>query len=209
MTQSVLPRLLPASYSVLLPNDPASRILMIDPDAPANLAMTDFRAAPVVSTRSDTPISAALAHMKQSGARFAFVVGNAGELLGSVTSYDIQGEKPMQYMNTIGCSETTCAWADVQVGNIMEPVAEWRVLEYAQVVRMSVSEMLAMLTQAGLRYLVVVEGSASPQTRQIRGLFSASRLQALMGSTTWMSTLPRGMTSVMAANNGDTVHAAA
>lgn len=208
MTQSVLPRLLPAAYSVLLPNDPASRILLIDPDAPANLAMTDFRAAPVVTTRSDTPISAALAHMKQSGARFAFVTGSGGDLVGSVTAYDIQGEKPLQYMNTIGCSETTCAWADVQVGNIMEPVAEWRVLEYAQVVRMSVSEMLAMMTQTSLRYLVVVEGGTAPQTRQIRGLFSAARLQALMGSNTWISALPRGMTSVMAANGGLGMHAA-
>ena len=99
----------------LLPGATGTRTLAIEPGAPAVLAMTDFRTAPVVTTRFDTTIDEALGQMKLSGARFAFVMGADQALAGSVTSYDIQGEKPMQYMLSVGCSETTCAWRDVQV----------------------------------------------------------------------------------------------
>lgn len=188
MTLASLPQRLPSTHTLLLPNSPDSRVQLVDPAAPAHVAMTDFRAAPIVTTRSDVSISNALAQMKQSGARFAFVLGGGDELVGSITSYDIQGEKPMQFMTSIGCSESTCAWHDVQVADIMEHVGEWQVLDYAQVVRMNVSEMTELLLQTGQRYVVVVEGSHQPQTRQIRGLFSVARLQALLGNRAPVST---------------------
>jgi CBS-domain-containing membrane protein len=180
-----------ASFPILLPGSPATRPFLVDPDARATLAMTDFRSAPLVTTHFDTTIEASLQQMKLSGARFAFVLGSAGELVGAITSYDIQGEKPMQYMMSVGCSETTCAWRDVQVENIMEPIARWRVLDYAQVSKMSITDVAALLAGSGLRYLVVVEDAIDPRARQVRGLFSAARLQLLLGSGRWDS-LVRG-----------------
>jgi hypothetical protein len=188
-----------ASFPVLLPGAPATRTVLVDPQAPAPLAMTDFRSAPLVTTRNTTSIEDALLQMKQSGARFAFVLGRQGELLGSITAYDIQGEKPVRYMLSVGCSETTCAWRDVQVEHIMVPVAEWRVLEFAQVARMTVAQMANLLHEAGERYLVVVENAADPRARQLRGLFSAARLQTLLGNGGWFATggITRGMTATM------------
>jgi CBS-domain-containing membrane protein len=208
MTLPAQLRRLPVNTPVLLPNDPSSRIQLVSPDAPAHIAMTDFRAAPVVTTRSDSSISDALAQMKQSGARFAFVLGAHDDLVGSITSYDIQSEKPMQYMTAIGCSETTCAWRDVAVDNIMEPLSAWQVLDYAQVVRMTVAEVAETLQLAGMRYLVVVEVGHQPGARQIRGLFSMARLHALLGRLPATSIVPRGMTSLMAANSVLTATAA-
>jgi len=166
----------------LLPGGPGTRPLAIEPGAPAVLAMTDFRTAPVVTTSFDTTIDQALAQMKLSGARFAFVTGADHGLAGSVTSYDIQGEKPMQYMLSVGCSETTCAWRDVQVENIMEPVQDWQVIEFGRVERMTIAQVASLLEEAGRRYLVVVEPAAAGGAVQVRGLFSAARLQMLAGS---------------------------
>jgi len=197
MTTPMLAKLQFASFPVVLPGAAAARTVYVNPDAPATLAMSDFRSAPLVTTRCDTPIGAALDQMKHSGARFAFVVDRDQRLLGSVTSYDIQGERPMQHMLSVGCTESTCAWGDVQVENIMEPLANWRVLELAHAVRMTVAEMAQLLAESGQRYLVVVEPAIDGRTRQIRGLFSAARVQALLGDSGWSPTISRGMTSVM------------
>jgi CBS-domain-containing membrane protein len=171
-----------ASFPILIPGAPATRPYRLAPDAPATLALTDFRSAPVVTAPFDATIEDALTQMKLSGARFAFVVGADRQLLGSITSYDIHGEKPMQYMMSVGCSETTCAWRDVQVENIMEPVAQWQVLAYADVIEMTAAEVAGLLASCGRRYIVVVESAADAGTRQVRGLFSAARLQLLLGS---------------------------
>jgi len=170
-----------ASFPILIPGAPGTRAFRLAGDAPAILALTDFRSAPVVTARYDATIDDALNQMKLSGARFAFVVGADRQLLGSITSYDIQGEKPMQYMMSVGCSETTCAWADVQVENIMEPMAQWPVLEYADVTAMTASAVAALLAASNRRYIVVVEPASGNDARQVRGLFSAARLQLLLG----------------------------
>jgi CBS-domain-containing membrane protein len=167
---------------VLLPGGPATRQHRIAPSAPAVSIMTDFRSAPVVTTAFDTSIHDALEQMKLSGARYAFVTGAGGELAGAVTSYDIQGERPVQYMVSVGCSETTCAWRDVQVENIMTPVAEWQVLELGVAQAMTIAQLAELFVQRQLRYLVVVEDAAGAGSWQVRGLFSAARLQLLAGA---------------------------
>jgi len=170
-----------ADFPILVPGAPGTRPYLVAATAPASMAMTDFRSAPLVTAHVDASIEDALVQMKLSGARFAFVLGPERQLVGSVTSYDIQGEKPMQYMMAVGCSETTCAWRDVQVENIMEPVSNWRVLDIADVALMTVADVAALISASGQRYVVVVEGAAEAGTRQVRGLFSAARLQMLLG----------------------------
>jgi CBS-domain-containing membrane protein len=186
-----------ASLPVLLPGAPATRALLLDPDAPAHLAMTDFRAAPVITTRNNLSIEDVLRQMKLSGARFAFVVGSDQQLIGAVSAHDIQGEKPVHYMLSAAGAQAGGAWRDVQVQHIMEPVANWRVLEFAQVSCMTVAEMAQLLAESGQRYLVVVESAVAARTHQIRGLISAGRVQALLGNAGWTPTVARGMTSVM------------
>jgi len=168
-------------FPVLIPGAPATRPYTVSPDAPAVMAMTDFRSAPLVTAAFDASIESALQQMKLSGARFAFVLGAERQLVGAITSYDIQGEKPVKYMVSVGCSETTCAWRDVQVENIMVPLAQWRVLDYADVPRLRVTDVAALMADSGYRYIVVVEGAQEAGTKQVRGLFSAARLQMLLG----------------------------
>jgi hypothetical protein len=103
--------------------------------------------------------------------------------MGSVTSYDIQGEKPIRYMQSVGCSHTTCAWRDVVVENIMEPLAQWQVLDHAYVTRLAIGDVAALMSNAARRYLVVTERlKDDDRRRQVRGLFSAARIQFLLGS---------------------------
>jgi hypothetical protein len=149
----------------------------------ASRVMTDFKTGPMITTLRSASIELTLQQMKISGARFTFVVDERGALLGSVTSYDIQGEKPMRYMQSVGCSHKTCAWRDVLVENIMEPSAEWLVLDHAHVARLTVGEVAALMFKAGRRYLVVVERLEGDAAWQVRGLFSGARIQMLLGAS--------------------------
>ncbi len=198
MSSATLAQLQFAAFPVLMPGQAATRAPRLDPEAPALAAMTDLRCAPAVSTRGTASIEDALQLMNQAGTHFAFVLGTGGPLIGSVTSFDIQGEKPVRVMLSAGAAQASVAWRDVQVQHVMEPVANWRVLEFAQVERLSAAALSEMLAQAGLRHLVVVEPAADGRVRQVRGLFSAARLEALLGPNGWTPALGRGMTSVMA-----------
>jgi len=180
MSVTTMETLEAASFPILIPGAPATRPFKVDPDAPARLVMIDLRASPLMMTGCDATIDQALLQMTLTGMQFALVVGADRRIVGSIGQEDIQGEKPMQYMHSIGCTETTCAWRDVQVENVMEPVEMWQVLDFSRVTRMTVAEVSALMKASGRRHMVVVEGAADPDARQVRGLFSAPRMQMLM-----------------------------
>ncbi len=160
----------PSDYAYLSPTDPASQ------------AMTDFRNGPMITTPASTSIELALQQMKLSGARFTFVVDERGALVGSVTSYDIQGEKPIRFMQSLDRSLGTGAWRDVTVEDIMEPVAEWHVLDHLAVARLTIGDVASLMSDTGRRYLVVVERTKDGEAQQVRGLFSGARIQMLLGT---------------------------
>jgi CBS-domain-containing membrane protein len=159
-----------SDYAYLSPTDPACE------------AMTDFRNGPMITTPASTSIELALQQMKLSGARFAFVVDERGALVGSVTSYDIQGEKPIRYMQSLDRSHTTGAWRDVTVENIMEAAADWQVIAHSAVIRLTIGDVASLMADAGLRYLVVVDRLKDTEAMQVRGLFSWARIQMLLGT---------------------------
>ncbi|HEX4586289.1 MAG TPA: CBS domain-containing protein [Burkholderiaceae bacterium] len=159
-----------SDYAYLSPTDPACE------------AMTDFRNGPMITTPASTSIELALQQMKLSGARFAFVVDERGALVGSVTSYDIQGEKPIRYMQSLDRSHTTGAWRDVTVENIMEAAADWQVIAHSAVMRLTIGDVASLMADAGLRYLVVVDRLKDTEAMQVRGLFSGARIQMLLGT---------------------------
>ena len=169
---------------------PKGRLLMrppgdhayLSPTDPASQAMTDFRNGPMITTPASTSIELALQQMKLSGARFTFVVDEHGALVGSVTAYDIQGEKPIRFMPSLDRSLGTGAWRDVTVEDIMEPVAHWHVLDHSAVARLTIGDVASLTSDAGRRYLVVVERTKDGEAQQVRGLFSGARIQMLLGT---------------------------
>lgn len=166
---------------------PSKPLVFSDPDAdpvrvagadPAIRVMTDLHSGPISVTPHDSSISEALARMKDAGVRFLFVLDEAGALIGSISSYDIQGEKPLQFMQS---SSGERGWRDVQVRDVMEPLASWQVLDFSEVSRLSVNDVVALLVHAGKRHLVIVEETKRGASQVVRGLFSASRVQRLLG----------------------------
>lgn len=142
---------------------------------PALPAMTDFRRSPMVTVTADVQVDRALEYMIVAGVRFCFVVDALSRVLGAVTSYDIQGEKPARHVQSMGGDLRAVSRAEVQVRHIMEPVAGWQVIDLDQAARATLAQIVAALKTLGRRHLVVVEQMGGAQ--MLRGLFSASRIE--------------------------------
>ncbi|MDP2804408.1 MAG: CBS domain-containing protein, partial [Gallionellaceae bacterium] len=79
--------------NILVPSNEPWQVELNDP---AISAMTDFRVSALFKVSPEDTVDDALIKMKSAGLRLGFVVGPESEkILGSITSYDIMGEKPM------------------------------------------------------------------------------------------------------------------
>lgn len=166
--------------SLQLPRPPQAGMPSLAPDAPAIAAMTDFLRTPAISVPATTQIDIALERMIFSGVRLLFVVDADFSLLGSISSYDIQGEKPMLYLQSIDCRIAHCSRADVTVRDIMEPVARWKALGYETLSGASVQDVAQTFGNQSRRHLVVLE-AAPGGARIVRGMFSATFLERALG----------------------------
>lgn len=149
---------------------PPSLPRVIRMDDPALDVMTDFNYVPPLTVRPDVPIDNALDTMKVAGVRLLLVVDAADQILGLITSYDIQGERPIEL-----ASETRVARSEIRVAMIMTPRAEIDALPIETVRRVKVGHVVETLRQLERRHLLVVEGSGASQ--RVRGLFSMSQIR--------------------------------
>ena len=154
----------------------------VTPADRALAVMTDLRQRSPVTVRHDLAIDAALAEMIRAGVRLVFVLDQAQRLVGLVSSYDIQGEKPLRFLQSLGCTHKTCRHDDVRVGDIMEPLGAWQVLALADVAHATVGDIVATLESSGRTHLVVVEPGQGPAQVTVRGLFSATQVSRQLGT---------------------------
>ncbi len=145
--------------------------------APAIDLMTDFWRSPIVTVPDSLQIDRALEIMVLASVRFCFVVDAAGRAVGNITSYDIQGEKPIRFCQAaLGQSLSR---ADVRIGDIMEPLDTWQIVTFEDAKRASIETVMRTFKACGRRHLVVVEGLSNAPI--VRGLFSATRFEAETG----------------------------
>ena len=140
-------------------------------DDPAALVMTDFRLAPPITVPEHRMIDEALRDMVRFGVRALLVMRDDG-VTGLITSYDIQGERPLQFLQ----GTTFTRHEEIEVGHIMTPweqvpMVEWSMLEAARV-----SDVLEIFAGTAATHLVVVE-TPSIGAATVRGMLSRSQTQ--------------------------------
>jgi hypothetical protein len=64
----------------------------------------------------------------------------------------------------------------------MEPVSEWRVLDYDPATTLSIAQVANLIASSRRNYIAVVENEVDSNARRVRGLFSDSRLKLLLGA---------------------------
>jgi CBS domain-containing protein len=138
-------------------------------------AFTDFKDERPIVVDESRQIDDALDDMIRSGVR-ALLVMRDQSITGLITSYDIQGERPLQYLRMSNYSRHR----DICVGDVMTPWAELRAIDVATLTAMTTFDLLESLDDSGLTHLIVVEGHASPSP-VVRGLVSRHWLARQLG----------------------------
>lgn len=147
-----------------------------DPAAPA---MTDFKKQGAATIHGSRGIDDALHDMVCGGVRTLLVVDERLAPVGLITSYDIEGERPLQLLQGAACPPEVRCRTDICVRHIMTPLSELRTLAMDQLRAASLDDLVCIFEATCLTHIVVVE--ELPETRQIRGIISTTRLQRMLG----------------------------
>jgi CBS domain-containing protein len=137
---------------------------------PALLAITDFTREYPVTVADDRQIDDALGDMVSLGVR-ALLVRRDHRIVGLLTSYDIQGERPMQFLQ----SSNSRHHHEIRVADIMTPWDALKAIHWGTLQAMSAGDLLHLLEEANLTHAIVVEAHRGTPC-VVRALVSRARL---------------------------------
>lgn len=140
--------------------------------SPATDVMTDLRHTPAFTIDPDASADTALQKMMHAGVRLLLVV-EAGAVVGLITARDLMGEKPIR-----AAAERQIPRDAVTVAMCMVPQPQIEVLDYDEVLRSTVEEIVLTLRHSGRQHALVLETDGGPR---VRGIFSATRIGRQLG----------------------------
>jgi CBS domain-containing protein len=156
----------------------AGKIAPIGLDAPAKEVMTDLRQVDAATIVGEVSIDEANRVMIARRVRALFVIDEARQVIGIVTSTDILGERPLQFAQQRGMRH-----GDVVVRDIMTPADRLEILDFHDVEAARVGDIVATLRLAGRQHALAVEaGDETPAARTtVRGIFSLTQIARQLG----------------------------
>jgi CBS domain-containing protein len=138
---------------------------------PAIHAITDFTREHPVTVGEDRQIDAALEDMIHVGVR-AMLVMREQRIVGLITSYDIQGERPLQFLQSSNYSRHE----DIRVGHVMTPWDKLLAVDWGSLQAARAGDLLNVLEETGVSHLLVIENPKSGSSPIVRALVSRARL---------------------------------
>jgi CBS-domain-containing membrane protein len=145
-------------------------------ESPAVMSMTDLLQVSALTVEPNVSINHALTRMKEGGVRLLFVTNPQEEVLGLITSTDIQGEKPLQLLK-----ELRMSYDEVLVRDIMTPADGLEVIALGDVMKARVGDIVETLRHSGRRHALVVDTDTRTGRPAIRGIFSATLISNQLG----------------------------
>jgi CBS domain-containing protein len=155
----------------VLPRRSVSDGQFLDPGDPAIHAITDFTREHPVTVDEERQIDGALEDMIRLGVRALLVVRDQ-RIVGLITSYDIQGERPLQFLQT----STYGRHQDIRVGHIMTPWDKLLAVDWESVQAARAGDLLHVLEEAEMTHLLVIERGKKNASPIVRALVSRARL---------------------------------
>lgn len=145
--------LYPAGSLLLLDTPESGSEMRFEPSAPATSVMTDFRVRGTLTVPPFRPIDEALSDMRHAGVRALFVTAAQGLMVGFITSYDIQGERPIRFLQSADCLQERCARSYILVADIMTPVRDLKVLHINDALNATAGELADTFKITALTHL--------------------------------------------------------
>jgi CBS domain-containing protein len=152
--------------------------LLTDPD-PATSVLTDFTKSRPRTVEPGRKIDAALQEMIEAGVRMLLVM-EQGHLTGLITAYEIQGQKPLQFLGGSDCIHPQCRHEDIEVADIMTPVGDLPVLRLGDVRKARIGDILETFRESRKTHLLVVD-QRDGFKNEIRGLISLTEIERQLG----------------------------
>ena len=149
-----------------------ARLALTDP---AVHVVTDFVFEQPVAVPEELRIDDALREMIRAGVRALLVVRDE-VVTGLLTSYDIQGERPLQFLTESGYRRHD----EIEVGHIMTPWERVPTLDWQALGRARVSDLAAFFKSTAATHVAMVEHTDQGRTA-VRGLISRTRLERQLG----------------------------
>jgi len=152
---------------------PKSGKIAVTENDPAITAMTDFTEITPITIESDASLFSALEVMKTHGIRLLLVEDGEEHIVGVITAYDIQSEKPVQYS-----AENNIAVNDIQVSMLMTPLEETPAFDFNFVKQALLRHVIQTMKELDRPHTLVIETNDG---QHIRGVFSTSNISKLLG----------------------------
>jgi signal-transduction protein with cAMP-binding, CBS, and nucleotidyltransferase domain len=145
-------------------------------DDPAISVMTDLSQVTAYTTELSTPITKALENMVKRGVRMLLVRDADGQIVGLLTSRDIEGDKPNRILAKAGG-----AWEDLLVADIMTLKPKLEVLLMDDVSKARVGDIIATLRHVNRQHAMVLDADSQTGNPAVRGIFSLSQIGLQLG----------------------------
>jgi len=148
----------------------------VDTDSPAVAVMTDLSMSRLVTIRTDAGLDEAQELMRLAGVRMLMVVDDRGQIVGLATSRDLTGEKPIHF-----ASEQRVTRDEIRIIDIMTTKGRMEVLQFADVERARVGDIVQTLRESSRQHAVVVQPNPGGDEMLLRGLFSITQIGRQLG----------------------------
>lgn len=146
------------------------RTVSIRRESPATDIMTDLQHHTAYTISATSNIQQSHQKMILCGVRLLFVTDSDDQLTGLITTTDLFGERPLIYLREHGGDRN-----NILVKDIMTPREQIDAINYGDVARSRVGDIIETLCQANRRHILVVDNA------HIRGLFSATDIARSVG----------------------------
>lgn len=138
-------------------------------DEPAIAVMTDHRLEQAHMCLGDKSIDRAMKQMAENNTNLLLVTNDDQVVIGLITSADISGEKPIQYVQ-----ETHKTRDQVRVRHLMTGIKDIPTMEIRNVLDSNIGDVLHTLNEIGTEFMLV--SSLQDGEPAIRGIFSARNI---------------------------------
>ncbi|WP_035918339.1 CBS domain-containing protein [Legionella fairfieldensis] len=132
-------------------------------DSPALDIFTDFKKTEPRIIDQNIDLVTAENLMKKTHVKLKLVLNQQGEFVGTLAYEDLIGEKAMSRVNHIPRS-------DIFVNEVMTPKSCLKAIDFREVKKARISDIVETLKNQGRQHFLVVDG----EPHHIRGIFSAS-----------------------------------
>ncbi len=144
-------------------------------DSPATDVMSDLTKVAAITIGPCAKLDAAQERMIASAVRLLLVTDQHNSVLGLITTTDLQGERPMKYLQEVGGKRE-----DIFVRDIMTPQDQLEVLFMDDVANARVGNVVETLKRVGRQHALVVDVDEGGHQR-VRGIFSTKQISKQLG----------------------------